>query len=160
MHPAPDVEAATTLEAELFVRSLAPTGASERQTAILERLRRLAERSVLDDVRVSVWGEQVEVHEEGGQTVSGARVRDRIEAMRSWADEHGRTLEPFIETRQRRSTVTGADGTVLVLPVMLLAEYRDGTVVHVTPNADGSEVCTVVDRVTALEETATPRSTA
>lgn len=162
MRSAPDAESESTpaLETELFVRSLAPTGARERQMAVLERLEELVERSILADVCVSVWGEQVDLRRDGGRTATGARVHDRIDDLRSWADDHGRTLEPFIETRQRCSTVTGEDGTVLVLPVMLLAEYRDGAVAHVTPSADGNDVYSVVDRVETLEEATPPQPSA
>lgn len=160
MHPTRDAETAPAREVALFVRSLSPSGARERQATVRERLQSLARGPVVEDVCVSVWGEQVGLHERDGQVASGTGVRGQIEALRSWADEHGRTLEPFIETRQRRSTVTGADDTVLVLPVMSLVEYRDGDVCHVTPSADGDEVYTVVDRVETLEATASPRPTA
>lgn len=151
MHATVDAEAPSRPTAKLHVRSLAPAGASERQAAVIDRLEELVSRSVLADLHVSVWGEQVTLAGEGGRTATGVSVRERIADVRSWAEENGRTLEPFFETRERQSAVTGADDTVLVLPVLLLAEYRDGAVTHVAPSADGATVYTVADRLTKLE---------
>jgi len=143
---------------ELFVRSLSPgTGRSPTETQ-LNRLRQLADEGSVD-LSVSVWGREVGLSTTAARTDAGEFVLDRVASFREWADAHDVCVEPFFETREVESGLTGESYTALVLPVVCLAEYRDDDLCHVAPYTTGSAVHTVADRVSALEDAADGSST-
>lgn len=63
-----------------------------------------------------------------------------------------RSLDPFFDSRVTTSRVTGEEYTTLRLPMVVMAEYEDGDVVHVTPHETDGSVRTVEDRSDRLEE--------
>lgn len=140
--------ATETRRVELHVRSLseARNPASEH----LDRLRALADRGEID-LSVSVWGREVGLSTAARETDAGQYVLDRVASFREWADERDVSVEPFFRTRQVHSTVTGESYATLVLPVSCLAEYRDGSLVHVAPYTTENAVHSVADHVSRLE---------
>jgi len=144
------MESTDTRRVELFVRSLSP-GARNPGTTHLPRLRRLADEGTLD-LSVSVWGREVGLSTTASRTDTGQYVLDRVAAFREWADASGVCVEPFFETREVESGLTGESYTALVLPATCLAEYREGELCHVAPYTSGSAVHTVADRVRLLED--------
>lgn len=145
-------------EIELCVRSLSPTAARERQQAIVGRLEALAERDVVDEVDVSVWGDRIRL--DGDERTTSSAVHERMERLRSWAAASGRSLEPVFQRRTGQSSLMGGHYDVLVLPMMGLVEYRDGRVSHVAPSRDGDDLVSVSDRVARLSEAARARQVA
>jgi hypothetical protein len=146
-----------TRRVELFVRSLSPATPNPA-TAQLPRLRRLADEGTLD-LTVSVWGREVGLSTTAGRTDPGTCVLDRVAAAREWADDNDVSVEPFFETREVDSTLTGESYTALVLPTACLAEYDGDELVHVAPYATDSAVHAVSDRVDALEDAHTESPT-
>jgi len=148
----------------LYVRSLAPSGAQRRQAAVIDQLRTLAERDVLDQVEIQVWGKRIDLSRTAARTDTGRGMLDKISRFKAWADTHGYTLEPVFETRHRASSITGEAYTSLVLPTMLLVEYVNDEVRHVTPHqvdqddsegTDGTETttcCGIDDRLDVLAD--------
>jgi hypothetical protein len=145
-------------ELELCVRSLSPSVVRRPQQRVVERLERLAEGADLD-ADVSVWGERVCLDDEH-QTTAGRAIRERVERFRSWASENDRTLAPTFERRSHHSSLTDERYDDLVLPVMVLAEYCDGSLSSVAPSDGDDGVVTVLDRLNRLEAAGTARQVA
>ncbi|WP_336002138.1 HTH domain-containing protein [Halorientalis halophila] len=136
---------------DLHVRSLTPRGGPGQQEAVIERLEELVESGHVDEFSLDVWGRQVSLSTAAARTDAGRDVLNRVEAFRDWAAETDRSVDSFFETRRVSSTVTDENYVALVLPRVTLAEYRDGDLAYVAPCTDGEDVCTVLDRLDALE---------
>ncbi|PSP49599.1 hypothetical protein BRC67_10850 [Halobacteriales archaeon QH_3_68_24] len=136
---------------ELFVRSLSPPAGRRPAQTQLSRLRRLDEAGALD-LTVSVWGREVALSTTAARTDAGQSVLARVAEAREWADDRGLCVDPFFETREVASTLTGEAYTALVLPVACLLEYRESELRHVAPYTTDSAVHSVADRVRTLAE--------
>jgi hypothetical protein len=139
---------------ELAVRTLSPRGCRDRQTEAVRRLNALADRGVVDDVSVTVWGDRVPTTTEEAETDHARSVLDAVDEYAGWAADHGLSVDPFFETREAHSAFTGESSTAMELPAMVLAEYRGGELYWVSPCVDGEETYTVGDRLSTLENTA------
>jgi hypothetical protein len=137
---------------ELYVRSLHPDGAHERQEAAIETLERLDEDDRIADFSVVVWGKQVAPETAASRTREGEFMLNRIAEFKQWALSNGVSLESFYQERRVDSPVSEDPHTVVTLPVMGLAEYRDGELEHVAPCTDGDAVHTVTDRLDELAD--------
>jgi len=138
------------IEAELWIRSFAPVGGDERQEAAVERLQRMANEGRLADLTVRMWGKKMRRSSAAAYTEEGQVVFDRFEEFREWAAGEGRELEPFFEERTERCEFTDTEDSVVVLPSVALAEYRDDDLVHLAPHVDGDERVTVRERIEQL----------
>jgi hypothetical protein len=124
----------------------------------------LSERGYLGDFEIHVWGRRIGLSTTAARTETGRALLDRIGRFRSWAERNGRSLEPFFDTCECSSSITGEAYTSLVVPTMLLVEYEDDEVRHVAPHrvvddedvtGDGTEVsadCSIEDRLSTLAE--------
>lgn len=137
---------------ELFVRSLTPSGAAQRQEAILDRLERLDERGVIDGYTVTVWGEQVVPGSLAARTDAGKEIVATVDSFEEWASAMGVSVDRFFEEQSVESAVTGERYAATSLPVLAMAEYVDGDLAWVTPHEDEDGVHTVVDRLDRIEE--------
>lgn len=133
----------------LFVRSLSPT--ETPAASHVERVRDLAEAGRVETASVAVWGREIELSARARRTQAGQCVLDRVADFRAWADERGVSMEPFFETRERSSSLTGEEFAALRLPVCCLAEYADGELAHVAPYSTGEAICSVADRLDWLD---------
>jgi hypothetical protein len=136
---------------ELYVRSLSPDGAQNRQEAVIERLQRLEADEEIADFSVIAWGKQIARDSAGAHTEEGQYILNRVAEFKQWALSENVTLESFYQRQQVENDVTGESYTTLVLPVMGLAEYVDGELRHVAPCTDGDDVHTIMDRLEQLE---------
>lgn len=139
-----------TYRVELYLRSLAPTGAYERQEAVLDRLECLAERGRVESVSSTVWGDRIrqraDLRDEAGHA-----ILDDVDRLRAWAADHDASLDPFFEEREGNSLVESAH-TVLIPPVLCLAIRDDEGLRGVFPCATDGETYTVADGLDALED--------
>jgi len=134
----------SSLRVDVHVRSLAPGfGVRQRQEAVMDRLRTLADRDVLDDVTLSVWGDGICVDGACAETTACRRVLDRIERFRSWAANCDRPVDLGFERRSVSSAVLEDSYEEVVPPEVCLAVYADDVLAFVLP-------CTVAgDHVSA-----------
>ena len=130
---------------ELYVRSLRPDGAHARQEAVIERLERLEAAGVVESVSVIVWGKQVARGTAGARTDEGEFILNRVAEFTQWALSNNVSLESF------HQMVGNESYEAIVLPVMGLAEYRGGELVHVAPCTEGEVVHSIPDRLDRLE---------
>lgn len=138
-----------TLRVVLWLRSLAPHGTNETQTAVIDRLRRIEADDRIADLDVGVWGRSMGLSQPIGRDPSG--VREAVAEFERWAAEHDRTLRPAFGRRDV------GEGRV-VLPLLCLAVYEAETVRAVYPHVDGEEVRTIHDGVEELESMTTESS--
>lgn len=139
--------------AELFVRSLAPHGARQRQERIVERLDVLVDSGVLQDWQLRIWGEAVRPDGPTSRTETARFVLGRVAAFREWADAAGVSLDPFLVEQTVDCVFTDEHCRVVSLPALALAEYEDGTLRHVAPHTTDDGQCTVIERLDTLPDT-------
>ena len=125
------------LTAELFVRSLAPTGARSPQTAVLERLDHLEATGRLATYTVTIWGQGICPKGAGAQTAIGQRILKTIEEFDQWAQQRSLTFPAGFTEREGGSLVAGDPQTVISLPTLCLAVREGGTLRCVAPCANG-----------------------
>ena len=136
---------------ELYVRSLLPDGAGNRQEAVIERLQRFEAEGEIEDFSVIVWGKQVAPESAAAHTEEGKYILNRVAEFKQWALSNNVSLESFYQRQRVENDVTGSAYTAMVLPVMGLAEYEDGELRHVAPCTDGDVVHTITERLEGLE---------
>lgn len=132
----------------LSVRSLCPNGAAQRQDRIIERLQTMDEVGHIAGFSVEIWGDRVP---RDGGTATDRAVRERIETFETWSDRVGVSLSPFFATGESRSMLTEETRTIINLPIVCLAEYHHDALQYVAPCVDDGTVCTMSDRLDALE---------
>lgn len=136
---------------ELYVRSLLPTGAHERQEAVIDQLQRLDREDRIGDFSVIVWGKQVARDSAAAYTEEGQYILNRVAEFKQWSLSNNVSLESFYQTTTVDNEVTENSYTAITLPVMGLAEYVDGELQHVAPCTSGDIVHTIMDRLERLE---------
>jgi len=137
---------------ELYVRSMLPTGAHERQEAVIERLDRLDAEGDIAGYDLIVWGRQVARESAAAHTDEGRYVLNRVAEFKQWALSNNVSLESFYQTTEVDSEATETSYDAIVLPVMGLAEYDGEELVHVAPCTEGDTVHGIVDRLDRLAE--------
>jgi hypothetical protein len=138
---------------ELYLRSLAPRSGRSSVENIVSRLRHLSDRGIISQYEVEVWGRQVPLDPDGPQTAPGKDIASRIEAFETWAIESDRSLTG-IERKQVESSLSGESYSAIAPPGVLAAEYHDGDLAFVAPSTKDGECCSVLDRLTHLEDLA------
>lgn len=138
---------------ELWIRSIAPTVRTARRDRIVDRVRRLADRNVVDAFECNGWTGVVERDdggEEDGRDHPDQPLRAVLESFERWADRTGRSLEPCFRTRRAESAITGESTVVCRPPTVALAEYHDGELAHVAPSRVDDRVIEIEDRLESL----------
>lgn len=136
---------------ELYVRSLLPRGAHERQERVIEQLERLEAEDAVASFEVEVWGNRVGPSTAAARTGAGRAARERLETFVEWAQANDRSLRPCFETHAVASEFTETAYTAIEFPLMTLVEYEDNEIRHVAPCTDGTTTYTVSDRLQAFE---------
>ncbi|WP_436927029.1 HTH domain-containing protein [Halosimplex amylolyticum] len=135
---------------ELYVRSLLPDGAHNRQEAVIERLQELDAEDEIEDFSVIVWGKQIARESAGARTEEGEYILNRVAEFKQWALSNNVSLESFYQRQTVENDVTDEPYSAMVLPVMGLAEYDGEELRHVAPCTEGEEVHTIMDRLDRL----------
>ncbi|MDG5776352.1 HTH domain-containing protein [Haloarculaceae archaeon H-GB2-1] len=136
---------------ELYVRSLLPDGAHERQEAVIERLEEMDARGDVEGFSVIVWGKQLARDTAATRTDEGRYILNRVAEFQQWALSNNVSLDSFCQTHAAETEVSDEPKTAITLPVMGLAEYQDGELQHVAPCTKGDSVHTIMDRLKKLE---------
>ena len=136
---------------EAFVRSSPPAGARDSAARTVDRLRTLVEAGRVDEYSVYHWGRTVDPGAVPPCLEMEDLLFDRVGSFRSWAVDADVELEGFV--RREAGGLLEEPRTVLVVPVVALAEYVDGELVGVAPHSGGGETLTVEGYLDALEST-------
>jgi hypothetical protein len=136
---------------ELYVRSLLPDGAYGRQEAVIERLDRLDADDEIEGFSVIVWGKQIARDSAGAHTEEGRYILNRVAEFKQWALSNNVSLESFYQKGTVENETSDETYEAITLPVMGLAEYEDGELVHVAPCTEGETVHTITDRLDRIE---------
>lgn len=141
----------STYRVELFVRSLAPTGATDQQSAAIADLERLEEEGVIETYSVTVWGNRI-CPETAEATDFGRSLLEKVDRFRRWGRDNGVSLEPYFQRREIRSMVDEPYAAI-VPPLMCLAVYDDaGELWGVFPCLKDEERCSIFDCLQSFEE--------
>lgn len=132
-----------TKHATLYVRASIPNRIREHVYGVVDDLEALEAEGAVDEVTVETWDARVPV--DGGEDRLHARAHDAYDEFSAWADEAGRSLDPYFRVRET------ARGEVLVLPIMCLAVEGEDGLEAVYPSETDAEKATVLDGVADLE---------
>jgi hypothetical protein len=138
-----------TEHVELWLRS-ASSWTVGRDGTFVDDLEALAAQGVLEDYEVLMWGEHVPVEDGDDLTAREQRVRDRVDAVRAWADERGYDLPALSRTTKVCGFGEGPSYEATVLPLAALLGFEDGELQWVAPYSDGEEHVAVQDRLDEL----------
>ena len=135
---------------ELYVRSLAPRGALDRQQSAVQLIEQLAGEGRLSTYSVHVCGREIPATPGETTTDFGAFLLNRVAVFSMWADRNGYSLGRLFDRRTLDSTITDEHRETLVMPVMALAEYEGTDLRFVAPcSVDGTSL-TVRHRLNEL----------
>lgn len=136
--------------AELYVRSDLPTPAQQCHTAIVSRLEAAVAGGVLEDFSVTSWAKRVPLAPDDD---AGEFERGLYETFSEWAADADVELEPFFDTRECYSRITGDCRTELVMPAACLALYDENDrLVSVVPHATEAGTVSIRDRLADFAE--------
>lgn len=141
-----------TVRIELFLRTSAPAALVEPLRETVARARRLEERDMADDVRVTSWSAVRPALEELSD--SGPSVSRTVDAFESWADREGYSLRPAFD-RCETTSMLGRPAAQIQVPTVCIAVYEGDDLQCVAPCSDGDRTYTVEDCLAALEDGAT-----
>jgi hypothetical protein len=136
---------------ELWLRSMSSWTVG-RQGTFVDDLEVLTARGVVDGYGVKMWDRHVPVDGDLHLTRRERRVRERVDAARSWADEQDYDLPAFSRTTTA-GTFQGVDREgyeATVLPLAVLFGYEGGDLQWVAPYSDGDDHVSVQDRLDEL----------
>lgn len=137
-------DAERPLELDVYMRAFAPDAAQRRQEAMLDRIRELREREIVEEVSVTRWSNQV--------SVSSARDPEPSVGVETYRelDEATDGIELSIEPFFRERPGSGGDRTVLSLPVLCVVIRRHGEITGVYPCSAPDGSYSVTDCLDAL----------
>lgn len=130
---------------ELYVRGA--TAVDLTIAAIVDSLRGLRDAGSLDSVEVVTWPGRVNLRRVGDED----SVVGTFKRFRSWAREHGDSIEPPFRVAEQRSAYTGDRDEVLHTPLLFCAAYAGETLREVVPRTRGGETITVERFIAALQ---------
>ncbi|MDS0222201.1 hypothetical protein NDI54_12655 [Haloarcula sp. S1AR25-5A] len=146
---------AKPVRVELFVRSLCPVDATQRQNHLIDQLQALENADRIDDLSILIWGNRI-APSLARQTADGRNLLDRLAMFERWEGDSDASLDAFDWRHAMTNMASEESITVIALPTVALAEYVDGDLHHVAPCTRDGTVHRVSDRITRLAETAQP----
>lgn len=138
-----DATERTPLAAFLFARG--STDARAREEAVFQRLRGLQGDGRIGELSVRTWPGEVSLTRAGH-----SEVVDTFRTFEEWARARDASIRPPFAIRERQSTITRQEDTLLVTPLVCLAVYDEDDVVGVYPCAHGGSVTTIDDCIERL----------
>lgn len=121
------------LRATVFVHSLAPVSSKESQDRLVDQLGALAERGVLSDVDLLVWGKSICTGSPLAGVGSGERILDSIGEFYDLAANSDLCIAPFFRISDVTSECSEASFRRIVPPCRAVAVYDDETLAAVFP---------------------------
>lgn len=136
----------STVRVELYLRSNGQV--PDRQTAVLESLRKLERSGTIDGVTVRTWPGAVDpsIATDPG----GTGAVESFEEFRAWAESQGVSVSPPFEHRTHTSRITGERSDLVRTPVVCLALYEGDRLCGVYPHRKDDRVVTVTEAIEAL----------
>ncbi|QIO24211.1 HTH domain-containing protein [Haloarcula sp. JP-L23] len=145
------IEDTPTPHIELYVRSMLPNGAHERQEDAINQLHTLDEEGQIDSFNVIVWGKRIAPQSAAARTEEGKYILNRVAEFKQWSLSNNVSFDSFHQRTDVDAEVTESSYEAIVLPVMGLAEYTNNELTHVAPCTKGDTVHTIMDRLDRLE---------
>jgi len=138
----------TEPSSELVVRChVRASVAAEPPDETIKRLRTHEASGRIERMHVEVWPEKIRLPER----TSHDRIVDTYRLFERWAEEEGVDLEPAFTSRSCESVFSNSSWEELILPVICLAAYRNGTIVGIYPHSSDEKTVTVRDALAGIE---------
>lgn len=131
---------------ELYVRSLGPSDAFERQERVLSHLDALATTGAIADYEVIVWGGGLVTDSRGARTAEGRRFLHRVLLLQHWYRINDGDLGRFLSLDDRDG---GVSQSVSFEPLGLV-EYAGSRIRFASPYADDDYEVGVHDHLASL----------
>ncbi|ACV47371.1 conserved hypothetical protein [Halomicrobium mukohataei DSM 12286] len=128
------------------MRRFAPDAAQQRQRDVLERVEKLAEEGLVEEVTHEWWSTRVCTP--GTDDSEGSSCPMIVEELLDAADGTSISLQPAFRRATGHET---ADSDVLYLPVICLVVREDGEVAGIYPACDGQTHHRVEDALDRIE---------
>jgi hypothetical protein len=119
---------------ELFVRSLAPTGAHPQQEHVIDRIEKLQQEGRIASSSLTVWGNGIAPESMLARTETGHAILETVEEFTNWAARNNLSFPSAFGEREITSLVDERE-TVIPFPAMCLATREDGELRCVAPCA-------------------------
>lgn len=139
------------LEAELFVRSLAPFPTRHTQERLIDRLDALRRSGPLDSLSIRVWGDVVRTDGAVARACDGDTVVDRVTEFLAHAADSACSLSRYFRVVTDGSTADDGGSRRIAPPQRCLSIRRDGELVAVFPCDFADERYKPEDAVAYLE---------
>jgi hypothetical protein len=108
----------------------------------------MRDQGYITDFSISVWGKQVP---QEGTTATDGLIHDRIDEFETWSEQTGTSLSVTFQRTEGGTMLNDDRQGVITLPILCLVEYQDDQVDYVSPCMDNGRVCTVAERLEAIE---------
>lgn len=131
------------------MRSLSPPGAGDSQIGVIFRLDRLDADGTIGRYDVVVWGRGYPPST-SPRTGPGRSIHERLVKLDEWAARTGLSVAPFFQRRTGRLEQDGTTEPSLVTPKLVLAEYLEGSLHHVSPCTDGESTYSIGDHLDSV----------
>jgi hypothetical protein len=135
-------------QVELWLRS-ASSWTVGRDGTFVDDLAALDARDVVEEYDVRMWNDHIPDDDGRDLTEREQEVRERVEAIREWADGQGYELPAFSRTTKARG-YGGPRYEATVLPLAVLLGHENGDLAWMAPYTDGDEHVSVQDRLDEL----------
>lgn len=151
----PTAEAETTVR--VYLRSLAPPCSYSAQERLIERLKSLEEAGRIDDISVTVWGEQVCTDGELSDLSYSSQIVGAIGDFFELASRSAIEISPFFRVKEISSSIAGEQFRCITVPERCLAFYSEGSVIGLYPCKIDDVVYTPEDALSQYERSSDSR---
>jgi len=141
----------TTLQASVFVHSLAPVDCKQSHDTLADRLQSLVAAGEFADLDLLVWGDSICTGSPLTDIGNGERIVDAISEFYSLAAESQLSISPFFSITTVTSEFTEDSFRRIVPPCRCLALYDDEELVAVFPSIIDGVAYTPQEVLTYLE---------
>lgn len=121
------------LTATVFVHSLAPVESKPNQERLVTELEELAERGVLDDLDLLVWGDSICTRSPLTEVGSGQRILDAVGEFYQLAANSEVSISPFFSVSTVSTEYTPNSFSRIVPPSRAVAVYEADELAAVFP---------------------------
>jgi len=123
----------STLTATVFVHSLGPAECKSAQDQLMTELMSLADRGMLDDIDLVVWGNSICTSSPLTEVGGGQRILDTIGAFYDLAANSELSIAPFFNVSTVTTEYNPEAFSRVVPPSRAVAIYEEGELAAVFP---------------------------
>ncbi|WP_284011215.1 HTH domain-containing protein [Haloarcula pelagica] len=139
------------VRATVYLQSLAPTSSYSSQERLVERLQSLVDAGYIDELTVTVWGEQVCTEGALSTVTDCSQIIQAIGDFFALAADSSVEVAPFFRVKEISSSLSGEEFNCISTPARCVAFYTAESLLGVYPCKVDGVVYTPEDALTQLE---------